>query len=58
MHYYNHDCQVNDCYHLSCDSHVTHLVLLLSDVAGVVSVAERATVVDHCKQRVAVVAAA
>ena len=31
----------------------TYLVLVLSDVAGVVSVVERATVVDHCKQGVA-----
>ena len=36
---------------------MTYLVLLLSDKAGVVSVEERATVIDHRKQRVAIIRA-
>ena len=34
---------------------MTDLILLLSDKAGVVAIEERPTVIDHSKQRVAVV---
>ena len=39
------------CQHGSVDiTHYSHLVLLLSDVAGVVSIVQGPTVVHHCKQ--------